>query len=56
MLEGGLPEWLADGLLELHDVQRRGGLAETTATVSEILGRPPRTLEAFAADHAEAFG
>ncbi len=55
MIEAGMPEWLADGLLELYDTQRRGGLAETTSTVSEILGRPPRTLEAFAADHAEAF-
>lgn len=56
MLAAGLPSWYADMLLELLALYRSGEVARVTPTVRTLLGRPPRTLAAFAADHAGAFG
>jgi hypothetical protein len=41
--------------LALAEYQRAGGpTARTTDTVERLTGRPPRTLEEFARDHADA--
>lgn len=50
----GQPPWLAAAQLAIALYQRAGGpTARTTDTVERLTGRPARTLEAFAEDHAE---
>jgi len=51
----GAPDWLVEHFQQVMTVFRSGAGAETTPTVEEVLGRPPRTLDEFIADHAEAF-
>jgi uncharacterized protein YbjT (DUF2867 family) len=51
----GQPTWLVAAQLALAEYQRAGGpTARTTDTVERLTGRPPRTLEEFARDHADA--
>ena len=53
------PEWMIDGLLDLYAWLQLGegsnGSAVTHA-LHEILGRPPRTFEAFVRENVAAFG
>ena len=52
----GEPAWRIAALLAIASYQRAGGLTEQlTATVEELTGRPARTFEQFARDHAAAF-
>jgi uncharacterized protein YbjT (DUF2867 family) len=52
----GEPPWRISALLALASYQRAGGATEqVTSTVEELTGRPPRTFEEFARDHASAF-
>jgi uncharacterized protein YbjT (DUF2867 family) len=55
LLQYGLPEWLAEGVLEGYEVISRGGMAQVTNTIREITGREPNTLEHFIRDHRDAF-
>ena len=59
MLASGTPEWMIDGLLDLYAWLQLGegsnGSAVTHA-LHEILGRPPRTFEAFVRENVAAFG
>jgi len=49
----GLPDPLIAAQLAIAEYQRQGGPTEkTTDTVEQILGRPPRTFQDFARDHA----
>lgn len=54
-LASGLPAWFADALNELYAMVRAGHMATVTGTVTQIAGRPPRTFDRFARDHADAF-
>ena len=52
----GEPPWRIAALLAIASYQRAGGPTEQlTATVEELTGRPPRTFERFARDHAAEF-
>ncbi|HEV8582224.1 MAG TPA: SDR family oxidoreductase [Thermoanaerobaculia bacterium] len=52
----GEPPWRIAAQLALASYQRAGGATEQiTATVEELTGRPARTVEQFARDHAAAF-
>lgn len=51
----GAPEFLADGLAELHTHFRSGRAATVTDTVERILQRPATTLAEFLTAHREAF-
>lgn len=51
----GFPAWQADGLLEEFAMYRRGAAAGVEAGVREALGRPPRSFDEFARDHAPLF-
>ncbi|MGW4408807.1 NmrA family NAD(P)-binding protein [Nonomuraea sp. NPDC004702] len=51
----GIPEPFATELAAAQATLSRTGWAEITTTVEEVTGRPPRTLAAFVADHADAF-
>ena len=55
MLDSGAPEWQAEGMVGVHGVFAAGYAASTTDTVKDVTGKEPRTLAAFAADHAAFF-
>lgn len=51
----GLPDWLADGMLEMYASFRAGEGARVTGDVHKVLGRAPLAFEDFARDYANAF-
>ena len=55
MLGSGVPEWLAEGLLELGQVARSGAAAGVTDEVEKATGTPARPLEDFLREHRAAF-
>lgn len=55
LVQAGLPGWLADDLTLLQTWAREGLVSEVSPTVSEILGRPARTIEAWVREFAPAF-
>jgi len=54
-LNGQLPAWQVDGLLEDYAHYARGEAAEVSPAVRDITGREPRDLVEFARDHAQQF-
>ena len=55
MLEAGMGEWIADGIVAVHRELRSGVAAFTTDTVRTMTGREPRTVTDFLSDFAGAF-
>jgi uncharacterized protein YbjT (DUF2867 family) len=55
LVRAGVPPWNAEGLAELFELYASGGATMVTSGVQDALGRPPRDLDTFAADHVEAF-
>lgn len=55
LLEAGLPQWLADALVELYGVFAAGHGDVVTNVVAEVGRKAPRTFGEFAAEHADAF-
>src|SRR5919202_2211235 len=55
LVRAGVPPWNAEGLAELFALYADGGATMVTTGVNDALGREPRDLDAFAADHVEAF-
>jgi uncharacterized protein YbjT (DUF2867 family) len=51
-LNGILPRWQVEGLLEDYAHYSRGEAAEVTTTVSDVTGRPARDFSQFARDFA----
>ena len=51
----GLPSQAIDTRLMFLAQARTGAFARTTSVVAEVTGRPPRTFDAFAQDHAHLF-
>lgn len=51
----GPPDWFADAMVEVMAHVRAGGGGRVTDAVQQNLGRPARTYEAFAHEHAAAF-
>jgi uncharacterized protein YbjT (DUF2867 family) len=54
-LQGILPPWQVDGLLEDYAHYRRGEAAAVSPAVAEITGSAPRDVGQFARDYARAF-
>ena len=54
-LQGILPPWQIDGLLEDYAHYRRGEAAAVSPAVAEITGRPATSIGQFATDYAQAF-
>jgi hypothetical protein len=52
LLDAGIPEWSASGILDLETLYREGGAASVTGDVEIVLGRPPIAYERFARDYA----
>ena len=55
LLEAGMPEWQADGLLEDYAHYRRGEASAVASGVKDATSRSPRPFSEFAADYAESF-
>lgn len=51
----GLPKPYADGLTGMFGMVRAGSAAEVRPDTRELLGRPARTIEDYARDHAALF-
>lgn len=55
MVRGGMAPWLAEAVVEFYRHCAAGGFDRLTGTVEEVLGRPPRTFDRFAREHAASF-
>jgi uncharacterized protein YbjT (DUF2867 family) len=55
LLASGQPNWQATALVELNTYARQGHASLVTDTVERVGGRPARTLEQWAQDHAASF-
>ena len=55
LLASGQSEWQAIAMIELNTYARQGHASVVTDTVQRVTGRPARTLEQWARDHAAAF-
>ncbi|WP_167132816.1 NmrA family NAD(P)-binding protein [Paramicrobacterium chengjingii] len=54
-LEGFMPQWQLDGLIEDYAHYDRGEASVVSTSVADILGRPARSIDDFARDHASIF-
>lgn len=45
MIGAGMPDWVADFINELRDLEKSGGASGPTQDIRKLLGRPPRPLE-----------
>jgi uncharacterized protein YbjT (DUF2867 family) len=54
-LEGVLPDWQLDGLVEDYAHYRRGEAADVLSTVVDVTGVEPRGITHFARDYADRF-
>jgi uncharacterized protein YbjT (DUF2867 family) len=52
MLDLHMPEWMVDGMMELHAIDKAGYAALVNDAVREITGQAPVAFPAFAAAHA----
>lgn len=52
---GGIPDFVADAVVNLYQVIRAGHAATVTNSVQEVLGRPARSYREFAETHKTAF-
>ena len=55
MIGQGLPAPVADAVVAIFAAQRAGSMTTTTDTVRRLTGHEPRSVAAFARDHADAF-
>jgi uncharacterized protein YbjT (DUF2867 family) len=46
MVASGLPDWVADFINDLRELEKSGGASGPTEDIQKLLGRPPRTLAA----------
>jgi uncharacterized protein YbjT (DUF2867 family) len=55
MIRSGLPDFLAEGIVDVFAMTRRGADGKVTATVESLTGATPRDFASFARDHAHLF-
>jgi NAD(P)H dehydrogenase (quinone) len=55
LLAAGLPPFVTDLLVGLEQMFRDSGLGETTSTVEELTGRPPRRLQQWLVENIDVF-
>ena len=55
MLGSGMPADYVDALLDLLAAMKAGYTGAVTDTVTQVLGRPAKTFESWAKEHAGAF-
>ena len=55
MLERGLSDWFAGAMVEVMDHTRQGAADHLSDDVRDLTGRPPRSYDEFATEHASLF-
>jgi uncharacterized protein YbjT (DUF2867 family) len=55
LIQAGLPDLIAEQVVEVFAMLRRGAGEQVTATVESLTGRPARDFGSFAHDHAHLF-
>jgi hypothetical protein len=55
LMSAGVPEWNAEGIVDLDRLYRSGGASLVTNEIEQILGRKPTGFEKFARDYAQLF-
>ncbi|HKW62965.1 MAG TPA: SDR family oxidoreductase [Candidatus Acidoferrum sp.] len=55
MLDGGMPEWQADALLDLQAYYVKGKGGKIDNLLEQLIGRPPIKMDTFLAEFADAF-
>ena len=55
MLDGGMPEWHADALLELQAYYVSGKGGKIDGLLEQLIGRPPITMDEFLAEFSDQF-
>ena len=45
MMAAGMPDWVADFINDLRELEKSGGASGPTQDIQRLLGRPPRPLE-----------
>ena len=55
MIEAGLPDLVAEQVVEVFSMLRQGACEQVTATVESLTGSRPRDFASFAHDHASLF-
>lgn len=53
MIDRGMPESYVRHFVELAGLVTDGALAQVTTSVADLTGKPPRSIEAFLAEHRE---
>jgi hypothetical protein len=55
LIEAGLPDLVAEQVVEVFSMLRQGAGEQVTRTVESLTGCPPRDFASFAHDHARLF-
>ena len=55
LLGAGMPEWNANGIIDLEALYRGGGASTVSSDIEHVLGRRPIAYEQFARDYASMF-
>lgn len=55
LLDGGAPDWFADGQTEQFRFRWQGKQSCVTSTIAEVAKKPPTTFDEFAREHAVYF-
>jgi uncharacterized protein YbjT (DUF2867 family) len=55
MLGAGMPEWNANGIIDLEALYRKGGASTVSSDIERVLGRKPIGYQQFARDYASTF-
>jgi uncharacterized protein YbjT (DUF2867 family) len=56
MVNFGLPEWIAEGYVELSEGFSKNFASKVTGNVETLTGHPARSFETFAGDFSQVFG
>jgi uncharacterized protein YbjT (DUF2867 family) len=55
LVGAGMPEWNANGIIDLEALYREGGASTVSPDIARLLGRKPIAYEQFARDYASNF-
>jgi uncharacterized protein YbjT (DUF2867 family) len=55
LVQFGIPDWMADGLIELYDIWRNNGATQVTDVVEKVGKKKPNSIDTFARDYAASF-
>lgn len=55
MLQGGIPQWQVQLVMELHAVNKQNRWSAVTSDIEKVTGTPPTDFAQFVRDHADKF-